>query len=160
MYEYRYIEIRKPGRLHTLISVPDLAKLIVRWPVQAHGNDRDRERDRDRDRDTMIVFRVERGEHLNSSDREGLGTGNTGLDLSANARFPGAARLEIEAGIVVRLLHRIAAESATESAFGRDYRDEAAGGSARVWVNLQLCAQRLKTSRPSRASRPRPCQTS
>lgn len=149
-YEYHDIEIRKPGRLHTLISVPDLANLVVRWPVEAHGNDRDR------DRDTMIVFRVERGEHLNSSDREGLGTGNAGLDLFADARLPGAAGLEIEAGIVVRLLHRIAAESA----FCRENRDEAAGGSARVWVNLQLCAQRLKTSRPSRVSRPRPCQTS
>ena len=75
------IEIRKPGGLHTLISVPDLANLVVRWPVQAHGNERD----------TMIVFRVERGEHLNSSDREGLGTGNAGLDLFADARLPGAA---------------------------------------------------------------------
>ena len=113
IYEYHYIEIRKPGRLHTVISVPDLAKLIVRWPVQAHGNDRDRdrERDRDRDRNTMIMFRVERGEHLNSSDHEGLGTGNAGLDLYADARLPGAAGLEIEAGIVVRLLHRIAAGS-------------------------------------------------
>ena len=87
IYEYHYIEIRKPGRLHTVISVPDLAKLIVRWPVQAHGNDRDR----DRNRNTMIVFRVERGEHLNSSDGEGLGTGNAGLDHYADARLSGAA---------------------------------------------------------------------
>ena len=86
-YEYHDIEIRKPGRLHTLISVPDLANLVVRWPVEAHGNDRER----DRDRDTMIVFRVERGEHLNSSDREGLGTGNAGLDHYADARLSGAA---------------------------------------------------------------------